>query len=131
MTLVNALLQNHLKSLIDVWKCKQTMTMYTRSFRTASRLLNNNALKVTLFSKSNCGLCEDASNVMGKVLKSSPHVDYSVVKIDDPKNQEWWEKYCFDVPVLHIERPTNEEPLVKVFHRLEEKDVLAKIKGTS
>lgn len=66
---------------------------------------------------------------MKKVLKDRPQLDYSVVKIDDPKNQEWWDKYCFDVPVLHIENPAREGSLIKIFHRLEEKDVLDKIKG--
>ncbi|CAR29768.1 hypothetical protein ZYGR_0AD04520 [Zygosaccharomyces rouxii] len=103
--------------------------MYIRSFHTASRLLSNGTVRATLFSKSKCGLCDNASNVMEKVLKKRPQVDYSVVKIDDPKNHEWWEKYCFDVPVLHLETPVREGSLIKVFHRLEEEDVLDKIKG--
>lgn len=65
---------------------------------------------------------------MERVMKNNPRIDYSVIKIDDPKNQEWWEKYCFDVPVLHIENPAREGSLTKVFHRLQEKDVLDKIK---
>lgn len=103
--------------------------MFIRSFHTASRVLSDKSARVTLFSKDRCSLCDNASKVMDKVLKNGPLVDYSVIKIDDPKNNEWWEKYCFDVPVLHIENPVNEESLIKVFHRLDEKDVLDKISG--
>lgn len=84
---------------------------------------------MTLFSKSNCGLCNQASNVMEKVLQQEAQIDYSVVKIDDPKNYQWWEQYCLDVPVLHIKNPCNEGSLLKVFHRLDQEDVLKKIKS--
>lgn len=71
---------------------------------------------------------------MNRVLKDnnnnfSGKVTYSIVKIDDPKNKEWWEKYCFDIPVLHIEDASKDGSLVKIFHRLDEKDVANKIKS--
>lgn len=67
---------------------------------------------------------------MNKVTVNGDFKDklsYCIVDIDDPKNKVWWEKYCFDVPVLHIEN-TDKTSLLKVFHRLDEKDVTEKIK---
>lgn len=52
---------------------------------------------------------------------------YRIVDIDEPRNKEWWDNYCFDVPVLHIE-DANSESLYKVFHRFNDKDVSNKIK---
>lgn len=71
---------------------------------------------------------------MNRVLKDnhddfSDSVTYSIVKIDDPKNKEWWEKYCFDIPVLHIEDAFKKDSLLKIFHRLDENDVADKIKS--
>lgn len=60
-----------------------------------------------------------------KDLKSK--AEYITVDIDDPKNKEWWEKYCFDIPVLHLEDRTRKDSLLKVFHRLDEKEVIGKI----
>ncbi|AQZ17564.1 YDR286C [Zygosaccharomyces parabailii] len=108
---------------------KPPSKMSIRSFHAASRCLKVGCVQVTLFSKSNCGLCNEASNVMEKVLQQEAQIDYSVVKIDDPKNNQWWEQYCLDVPVLHIKNPSNEGSLLKVFHRLDHEDVLKKIKS--
>lgn len=66
---------------------------------------------------------------MEKVLKQKCQIDYSEIKIDDPNNHKWWELYCLDVPVLHIENSSNKDSLIKVFHRLDEKDVLEKIRS--
>ena len=27
---------------------------------------------------------------------------YEEVYIDDPENTEWYKKYCYDIPVVHI-----------------------------
>ncbi|QLQ80991.1 hypothetical protein HG537_0E03460 [Torulaspora globosa] len=99
-----------------------------RSLHSSIRLYN---LKLTLFSKDNCGLCDKAKDVMSHVLKSNQEFKqkavYTIVDINDPANKDWWEKYCFDIPVLHIEDSTREGSLVKIFHRLDENDVMNKI----
>lgn len=86
---------------------------------------------MTLFSKNNCGLCDKAKSVMNEVLQKNQSLrakaDYKIVDIDDPANKEWWNKYCFDIPVLHIEDTTKQDSLVKLFHRLDEAEVAEKI----
>lgn len=88
-------------------------------------------LKLTLFSKDNCGLCDKAKDVMSQVLKNNQELrrkaEYKIVDINDPANKDWWEKYCFDIPVLHIEDSTTQGSLLKIFHKLDEKDVVNKI----
>lgn len=104
--------------------------LFTRSFSSSIRASLGSKVSLKLFSKSNCGLCDKAKNVMNKVTVNGDFKDklsYCIVDIDDPKNKVWWEKYCFDVPVLHIEN-TDKTSLLKVFHRLDEKDVTEKIK---
>ncbi|QLL33433.1 hypothetical protein HG536_0E03440 [Torulaspora globosa] len=102
-----------------------------RSLHSSLRLYYSSDLKLTLFSKDNCGLCDKAKDVMGKVLKDNQELErkavYTIVDIDDPANKDWWEKYCFDIPVLHIEDSTRQGSLLKIFHRLDEKDVVDKI----
>lgn len=86
---------------------------------------------MTLFSKNNCGLCDKAKVVMSNVLKDNQDLqrlaEYRIVNIDDPANKEWWDKYCFDIPVLHLEDSSKEGSLVKIFHRLNENDLKDKI----
>lgn len=46
-------------------------------------------------------LCTNAS----KILKSATDevsTEVEFIDIMDPKNSEWFDKYCYDVPVLHI-----------------------------
>ena len=40
----------------------------------------------------------------------------------DPNNQEWFDKYCYDVPVLHIEQQG--QKLQKFMHYFNEKELV-------
>lgn len=49
---------------------------------------------------------------------------YEVKDITDPENKEWWDKYCFDIPVLHVEnKVSNDNSVGKLFHRFNEEKV--------
>ncbi|SCV99482.1 LAFE_0A04126g1_1 [Lachancea fermentati] len=100
-----------------------------RGFRTGCRLSNYSNVRLTLFSKNNCGLCHKADNVVKQVMKGSGYdeLSYHIVDIDEPGNKKWWELYCMDVPVLHVENTLKPDSLVKIFHRLDELDVKEKI----
>ncbi|EDO18673.1 hypothetical protein Kpol_1055p28 [Vanderwaltozyma polyspora DSM 70294] len=106
---------------------------FNRSFHLSSRVLNYSNVKLTLFSKKDCGLCVTAKVVLDKVVKDGEFdgkIKYTQVDIEDPKNKEWWDKYCFDIPVLHIEDASNKDkPLEKIFHRMKKENVVEKIKG--
>lgn len=87
-------------------------------------------IKLSLFSKDQCGLCDNAKFVMEKVtsLDEFKKIHYETVDINKTENKEWWDKYCFDIPVLHIENKNKQDSLIKVFHRLNEEDIIDKIK---
>ncbi|CCE92576.1 Mgp12p TDEL_0E03330 [Torulaspora delbrueckii] len=104
-----------------------------RLFHSSSRVCNYSNLNLTLFSKDNCGLCLKAKDVMNKILKDNDNLrnkaNYTVVDIDDSKNKEWWDKYCFDIPVLHLEDRTKNDSLLKIFHKLDESETINKIEN--
>jgi hypothetical protein len=73
--------------------------------------------KVTLFTKEECTLCDKVKAVLEQTRSARPHALYSV-DIADPRNQVWWDRYKYDIPVLHIggrfwikHRITSEEAL--------------------
>ena len=57
---------------------------------------------VELFTKANCPLCDDAKAVLRQCSADIPH-SLVAVDITDSENQVWWERYKFDIPVLHID----------------------------
>ncbi len=56
---------------------------------------------VTLFTKEECTLCDKVKDVLEQVRAERPHALYSV-DIADPRNEPWWDKYKYDIPVLHV-----------------------------
>jgi hypothetical protein len=48
-----------------------------------------------------CTLCDKAKEVLLQVQKDHPHSLWQV-DITDPEHQEWWDRYKYDIPVLHI-----------------------------
>ena len=57
---------------------------------------------VQLFTKAGCTLCDVAKDVLLNAASTQPHT-LEAVDITDPSHQEWWEKYKYDIPVLHID----------------------------
>ena len=56
---------------------------------------------VKLFTKAGCTLCDVAKDVLKGAAAEQPHTLESV-DITDPEHAEWWDKYKYDIPVLHI-----------------------------
>ena len=65
----------------------------------ATRVLFQQALRLTLFTRQNCGLCEDAKVVLSKVRDKRPF-DYEEVDVMSPGQQKWKAAYEFDTPVV-------------------------------
>lgn len=89
-----------------------------------TRFLSQN-LRVTLFTRVNCSLCDVVKHTLDKVQKRRPF-DYS--EIDVMKNKEWTRAYQYEVPVLHIQKPLSTNPEVlseakKIFHRCTEEQL--------
>ncbi|KAL6949829.1 hypothetical protein ACO0QE_000491 [Hanseniaspora vineae] len=150
-----------------LWKttAKQSTNLHTQSIKQYSKLAKpyisaNQQAKVsmTLFSKDNCQLCDKALYILDEIYAKKPEykeiVNLEIIDINNPLNKEWWDKYCFDVPVLHIseantseasisdsisESSTSKESnsnnkenssdvdITKIFHKLDENDVISKI----
>ncbi|KAA8902725.1 hypothetical protein DIURU_002621 [Diutina rugosa] len=83
-------------------------------------------LSLRFFTKDGCKLCSDADGVLTTTLKQFPQVPLEKIDITDPANQEWFDKYCFDVPVLHVER--DGEAPVKFMHYFHEDKIAGELK---
>lgn len=96
-----------------------------RRIHTGRILQNASNIKLTLFSKQQCGLCDTAKSVMEQVIQTPDFskCHYEVVDITDPDHKQWWDKYCYDIPVLHVENTSTSDRVGKLFHRFNEKKV--------
>ena len=99
-----------------------TSALYFSRFRViakpvATRLFSRKAKLplLTFFTKDECSLCDDALEVL------EPHrdkFDLEFVDITEEGNEEWFDKYRYDIPVIHL----NGQPLMK--HRVFEQAFL-------
>ncbi|KAK8140493.1 glutaredoxin domain protein [Apiospora sp. TS-2023a] len=101
--------------------------------RATTRLFQN-ACRITLFTRENCGLCTQARSVLSNVWDSRPFDFEEVDIIKDKTIPPWRDLYEFDVPVIHVSKATapKEDPksaskALKLMHRLKEVDVQAKM----
>ncbi|KAG7348860.1 glutaredoxin [Nitzschia inconspicua] len=56
---------------------------------------------VTLYTKEGCTLCDKAKDVLFALKDQHPH-SLQQVDITDREHREWWDRYKYDIPVLHI-----------------------------
>mmetsp|Transcript_27609 Transcript_27609/g.57976 ORF Transcript_27609/g.57976 Transcript_27609/m.57976 type:complete len:187 (+) Transcript_27609:110-670(+) len=80
--------------------------------------------QIKLFTKEGCTLCDKVKNVLESLRESHPHSLYAMDITDDDK-QEWFSKYKYDIPVLHI------NDIYWTKHRLSEDDAIAAIEEAS
>jgi thiol-disulfide isomerase/thioredoxin len=71
------------------------------------------APNVKLFTKEGCTLCDKVKETLYSLHKELPH-SLEAIDITDETHTEWYDKYKYDIPVLHI----NGQYWVK--HRLSE-----------
>ncbi|KAL7535307.1 hypothetical protein ACHAXR_008455 [Thalassiosira sp. AJA248-18] len=79
---------------------------------------------VKLFTKQGCTLCDKVKDVLESVRGDEPHSLLQVDITDDDK-QEWFSKYKYDIPVLHI----NDTYWTK--HKLSTEDAITGIEEAS
>lgn len=98
-----------------------------------TQVLRMYSARLTLFTKSDCGLCDTAKMRLQNVLKKRP-LEYNEVDIMAKENKKWFDTYGFDVPVLHVNRVfyTYSKPDIvsqekKLMHRFSEQEVEALI----
>ncbi|KAG7374953.1 glutaredoxin-like domain DUF836 containing protein [Nitzschia inconspicua] len=56
---------------------------------------------ITLYTKESCTLCDKAKDVLLAIKDQHPH-SLQQVDITDREHREWWDRYKYDIPVLHI-----------------------------
>lgn len=57
---------------------------------------------VSLFTKAGCTLCDEAKAILASCRDTSPH-SLQLVDITDPDKTDWWNRYKYDIPVLHVD----------------------------
>ena len=57
---------------------------------------------VKLYTKAGCTLCDVAKGVLQEAAEEQPHT-LVAVDITDVEHTSWWDKYKYDIPVLHID----------------------------
>jgi hypothetical protein len=62
---------------------------------------NPDASVVRLFTKEGCTLCDKVKDVLMDIRDDHPH-SLEQVDITDPEHKDWFSKYKYDIPVLHI-----------------------------
>lgn len=94
-----------------------------------STILRMYSARVTLFTKADCGLCDNAKTAVNGVLKRRT-VEYTEIDIEAKDQKKWKDAYAWDVPVLHVERVmhTYSKPNIvteaqKLMHRFTEAEI--------
>lgn len=65
--------------------------------------LRVSSVRLTLFTRANCGLCDVAKSRIGELQKKRT-INYSEIDIMAPGQEKWKDVYDFDVPVLHVDK---------------------------
>ncbi|KAF3916697.1 hypothetical protein ABW20_dc0105959 [Dactylellina cionopaga] len=91
------------------------------------------SLRLTLFTKSDCGLCVSAKESIQNFRKSADKsIEYTEIDIFQPNNEKWHNAYVFDVPVLHLEKHLEKNgpssKVLKLMHRFSKEDIESKAK---
>lgn len=120
-------------SEITMFRSSALIRPFTASNHTArwfsSTAFNSQKITLTLFAKDGCSLCDKAKVVVEEVRDNETMANkfnLQYVDITQPLNKQWWDAYCFDVPVLHVDR-TNQEDPVKFMHYLNSEKIIEEI----
>lgn len=86
---------------------------------------------VTLFTRSNCSLCDNAKKALSDAWDKKPF-NYHEINIMKPEHKKWRDLYEFDSPVIHIslsdkEMDRYELPPIKLMHRFSTQEILAQM----
>ncbi|GEQ70617.1 hypothetical protein JCM33374_g4295 [Metschnikowia sp. JCM 33374] len=103
--------------------------MKATSLRLLARSNILQQVSLTFFTKETCQLCKNAGVILDKTLqaKDFSNVKLKTVDIMKPENSAAFDKYCYDVPVLHVDRPGQKKP-VKFMHYFDEEKLAAEFR---
>ena len=69
--------------------------------RSTSRLLQHSA-RLTLFTRSNCSLCDTAEATISK-LQAKRTFEYREIDVMASEQEDWKRAYEFDTPVVRLQ----------------------------
>lgn len=82
---------------------------------------------LTFFTKDTCMLCTNAKNILHETLQQpeleNTPIELKTIDIMKEENAQWFDVYCYDVPVLHVDRP-GQLKLVKFMHYFDKKKLV-------
>ena len=73
----------------------------------STAFLLKQCVRVTMFSRKNCSLCDEGKEVLSKVWNKKPF-EYSEVDVMAKKQEKWKALYEFDVPVVSCDSIPNQ-----------------------
>ncbi|MFN8576635.1 MAG: glutaredoxin family protein [Candidatus Sericytochromatia bacterium] len=77
-----------------------------------------NKVLLEIYSKENCELCDKLKEVVNKVHKN---IEFDIKEIDITKDPEIFEKYKYDIPVVHL------NGIIAFKHRITEDELIKKL----
>ena len=110
-------IQSSLSLIPPVRNSFATRGRRSRRFASVSGTVYDGAPLVTLFTKEGCTLCDKVKNVLHSIREQQPH-GLQQIDITDPDQTDYWKKYKYDIPVLHV----NGKYWIK--HRITEQEAL-------
>ena len=58
--------------------------------------------KIQLFTKEGCTLCDKVKDTLSSIKTTHPHSLYAIDITDENNKSIWYNKYKYDIPVLHM-----------------------------
>jgi len=77
-----------------------------------------NKILLEIYSKENCQLCDELKEIVKKVNKK---IDFEIKEIDITKDVDIFEKYKYDIPVVHL------NGIIAFKHRITEDELIKKL----
>lgn len=101
--------------------------------RLFSTSVSNKSIKTQLkfFSKPDCQLCHEAKNVLDNAINDIPSKmkkeigDIEIIDITAKGNENWFNCYRYDIPVLHVEREGYKK--VVFMHRFDHEELVEEL----
>jgi thiol-disulfide isomerase/thioredoxin len=63
---------------------------------------HDTTIVVTLFTKEGCTLCDKVQDILQSLRSKYPHKLIAVDITDPIHKEQWYERYKYDIPVLHV-----------------------------
>ncbi|KAK5164849.1 uncharacterized protein LTR77_009513 [Saxophila tyrrhenica] len=101
----------------------------------ATSILYRQCVRLTFFTRPQCGLCDDAKEVLSKVWDRRPF-EYDEINVMEKQYKKWRGLYALDTPVIHFDATEENNysfetttAARKLKHRITEEEVESAMDG--